>query len=88
MSRRMKHRTKDMGFFPCPICGKKPYVAYYPLSSGWATCNGTFFKPHDEIIAYVKWEDPSKLVQSLASKWNQGQFLEFPKTKETEGADE
>ena len=84
----MKHRTEDKCFFPCPICGKKPYVTYYPPNSGWATCNGTFFKPHDRITAYVKWENPSKLVQSLASNWNNGQFLEFQKAKEAEGAEE
>ena len=75
----MNHRTNDKAFFPCPICGKKPYVGYYPPNGGWATCAGTIFHPHDVINAYVRWENPSKLVRTLASKWNQGQFLEFGK---------
>lgn len=71
------HRTRDSIFFPCPICGRKPYVSYYPPHSGWAICKGSVLRPHDMIKAYVTWENPSELVQKLASNWNQGQFLKF-----------
>ena len=80
----MKHRTNDVSFFPCPICGRKPFVSYYPPNSGWASCKGTIFHPHDVIIAHVKWENPSNLVQRLASNWNQGQFIDFGKSEDEE----
>lgn len=73
----MERRTNDVAFFPCPICGRKPYVIYYPPNYGVAFCNGTFFYPHDQIVASVLYEDSSSLVKRLASDWNQGQFLEF-----------
>lgn len=73
----MNHRTNSVLFLPCPVCGKKPYVKYYPPHSGWATCSGTLLHPHDVINAYVKWENPSKLIQALADNWNQGRFLDF-----------
>ena len=75
----MKHRTTNISFVPCPICGKKPYVNYYPPNAGWVYCEGTFLKPHDRIKAYVQYENPSELVQTLVNKWNQGQYFDFKK---------
>jgi len=80
----MKHRTTDERFVPCPICGRKPYVNYYPPNVGWVMCRGTFFRPHDAIMAEVQYEQPSKLTQTLASKWNVAQYFEFPKKKGAE----
>lgn len=72
----MSHRTYDMQFFPCPICGRKPIVEYFPPNSGIAHCEGAFFRGHDAIYAEVKWERPSMLVKTLAHKWNQAGFIE------------
>lgn len=73
----MKHRTHDVGFFPCPICGRKPYVSYYLPNSGRAYCIGTVFRPHDMIEAFVLYETPSSLIRTLANAWNSGPFVNF-----------
>ena len=83
----MDHRTKNKLFSTCPICGKKPYVRYYPPNYGFAVCSGTVFHPHDLIKTYVGWENPSKLIEELANKWNQAQFLDFSKFYNTKNAD-
>ena len=75
----MRIRTKNKLFTPCPICGKMPYVSYYQPNSGFATCHGTIFHPHDLIRSYVQWEEPSNVVRKLSEKWNSGQFLNFEK---------
>ena len=71
----MKHRTEDKAFFPCPICGKRPYVTYYLPNCGWAECNGTLFHRHDKLLTIVGFERPSKLISKLAHEWNQGNFI-------------
>ena len=73
----MKFRTKESIFKPCPICGKKPYVSYYPPHLGLARCKGSVFNPHDRIEAYVVWENPSNLVEKLAQNWNQVELLKY-----------
>lgn len=80
----MKHRTDDKGFFPCPFCGKPPYVTIEPPYVAWAECCGTLFRRHDRIFACVVSSSPSKLWRDLAHDWNQAQFVERADADEAE----
>lgn len=63
-------RTEDKAYLPCPICGKPPKINYwYPPNSGTAHCDGRIFKRHTRIEAVVEYEQPSKLVKTLVTKW-------------------
>ena len=53
---------------PCPFCGKKPKIHYYPVNIGWAVCNPVFRKPHLETGAIF--ESPSKLKEAIIEEWN------------------
>ena len=64
-------RTCDAAFFECPICGKKPYVETYDVNVAWAFCKGHGFHRHKKVHVFVQYEQPSKLLERLARKWNQ-----------------
>lgn len=56
------------GLKPCPICGKKPKIYYWPVNSGWAKCKPFFGKTH--LIATVAYATPSQLNEAIVSVWN------------------
>ena len=53
---------------PCPVCGKKPKIHYYPVNTGWAVCKPLFRKPH--LKAVVAYAPPSQLNDAIVSAWN------------------
>ena len=67
-------RTDDAAFFGCPICGKKPYVKTHEMHTGYAVCKGHGFRRHEKVLAVVGFAQPSKLLKTLAEKWNQKQY--------------
>lgn len=67
-------RTDDATFFTCPICGKKPYVKTYEMNAGYAVCKGHGFHRHKRILVIASFVQPSKLLKTLAEKWNQKQY--------------
>lgn len=64
-------RTSDSAFFPCPICGNKPYVHTYEMCCGDAVCKGGLFSRHKRVWVSVGYAQPSKLFKELSHKWNQ-----------------
>ena len=69
-------RTRDVAFFECPICGKKPYVETYDVTVAWAFCKGHSFHRHKEVHAFILYAPPSKLLKRLAEEWNQLLYTE------------
>lgn len=69
-----KKRSQDMMLFPCPICGKKPYVDI-SVSSGEIWCRGYGMHIHPKVYVYIDWELPSKLIKKLFIKWNVVGFI-------------
>ena len=69
-------RTSDAAFFPCPICGKKPYVKTHDVNVAWAFCKGYGFHRHNKVRTNVVFEQPSKLLKKLAEEWNQKMYEE------------
>lgn len=69
-------RTRDVAFFECPICGKKPYVETFDVTAAFAFCKGYGFHRHNRLRAYVPYERPSALMEKLAQKWNDIWFEE------------
>lgn len=57
-----------MELVPCPICGRKPRIHYYPINTGWAECKPVFRKPH--LTAVVAFASPSKLTETIIVEWN------------------
>lgn len=64
-------RTCDVAFFPCPICGKPPYVETYDVTVAQAYCKGYGFRKHKKVHVFIPYEQPSNLLKKLAHKWNQ-----------------
>lgn len=73
---RVMGRTRDFGFFPCPICNKPPYVNIYGVNSAEAYCCGYGIHKHDKVSVTVDYAQPSKLIRTLAGKWNQMHYEE------------
>ena len=69
-------RTSDIAFFACPICGKKPYVNLYGINVGTAYCKGYGFHRHKKVSAFIRYAQPSKLLEKLAISWNSMRFEE------------
>ena len=69
-------RTRDVAFFECPICGKKPYVETYDVTVAQAFCKGYGFYRHAKVHVFVPYERPSNLLKRLAQEWNQLWFTE------------
>lgn len=69
-------RTRDVGFFECPICGRKPYIDTYDVTVAWAFCKGYGFHRHKKVYAIVQYEPPSNLLKRLAQEWNQLGFTQ------------
>ena len=53
---------------PCPICGRKPKIHYWPVNTGWAKCKPSLGKTH--LIATVFYVNPSKLEEAIILEWN------------------
>ena len=53
---------------PCPFCGKKPKIHYYPVNMGWAGCKSIFGKHH--LQTKVIFDMPSQLEASIIEAWN------------------
>lgn len=53
---------------PCPICGRKPKIHYWPVNTGWAKCKPLFGKTH--LIATVFYASPSELEDAIILEWN------------------
>lgn len=53
---------------PCPKCGKKPKIRYYPPNAATAECKQLLRKPH--LSAYVNYAPPSQLQTAIVDAWN------------------
>lgn len=66
-------RTHDAGFFECPICGKKPYIHVFDITVATAYCKGHGINRHRQVSVSAQ-DRPSKLMKTLAARWNQMQY--------------
>ena len=63
-------RASDIAFFACPICGKRPYVDLYGINKGTAYCKGYGFHRHKKVSVFIRYAQPSKLLEKLSISWN------------------
>ena len=63
-------RTIDEAFFPCPICGRKPYIEEYRLLGVDTWCEGGLFNKHPIIRATVSWREHDEMYATMADFWN------------------
>lgn len=65
-------RTDDKAVFPCPVCGRKPFMDKCRWSRIW--CRGGLFSRHPVVQVYGTRVYNQNLHRTAIWKWNQLQY--------------